>query len=257
MFIADTVLHMVQGPMPRLNFEEANGLQYAAGYIPRALRKKILRSKHKIKGDLLLCLQELLQEEDKDDTEDKDDAENNPAVDDLEQWVQLLDRGGLNRVTQSMYQLLVEMEYVTRVVLKGSLEACKQRAVDAIQSSESVRHNNWEMISEEWDQEDREVLFEMVVDLWVTIRGFLFTSDWIELYKIANKKSVQKSKGKRKELLATTAESKERKARKVKTETRVKNVKEKKDCENMKGKGEKTITQKNTGLIQLLLAKPS
>ena len=241
---ADAVPRKTQGAAPKLNFEEVNGLRYAAGYIPRALKKKITKSQHKIKDDLLLCLQELLQEEDVDIN----------AVDESEEWVRLLDRGGLNHVTQNMYLLLVEMEYVIRVVLKESLEGYKQRAYDAIKSSERV-HCYWMPISEEWDCEESEVLFKMIVDFWVTMRGFSFSSDWVELYKIANKKSVQKSKGKRKELLATKRETKDGKARKGKgAETKT-------DVKRVKGKGPKNKdtqnSQKNRRLIELLLAKPS
>ena len=41
----------------------------------------------------------------------------------------------------------------------------------------------------------------MIIDMWITVRGFSFASAWIEKYKSANKKSVQKSKGVRKQLV--------------------------------------------------------
>lgn len=245
---ADAVPQITQGATPRLNLEETNGLRYAAGYIPRALRKKIFRSQHKIKDDILLCLQELLQDDDTDTNE--------VAMDESEEWVRLLDRGGLNHVTQNMYLLLVEMEYVIRAVLKGSLEGFKERAYDAIQSSECVRRC-WGTISEEWDREESEVLFKMIMELLVTMRGFSFASDWIELYKIRNKKSVQKSKGKRKELLATKAESKDSKIRKGKgAKTKGKGVKTKTKEKKKSASTPDESAQKNRGLIELLLAKP-
>ena len=49
------------------------------------------------------------------------------------------------------------------------------------------------------------MLFEMIVDLWITIRGFAFASSWVEKYKMASKKSTQKTKGIRKKLCATKA----------------------------------------------------
>ena len=33
----------------QLSFEEVNGIRYAAGYIPRALRKKLIKSNHPLK----------------------------------------------------------------------------------------------------------------------------------------------------------------------------------------------------------------
>ena len=42
----------------------------------------------------------------------------------------------------------------------------------------------------------------MVVDLWLTVCGYSYSSAWVEKYKVAQKKSTQKSKGIRKQLYA-------------------------------------------------------
>ena len=42
-----------------LTYEELNGLRYAAGYVPRALMKKISRSKDSNRTDILQCLRDL------------------------------------------------------------------------------------------------------------------------------------------------------------------------------------------------------
>jgi len=44
---------------PSLTYEEVNAIQYSAGYIPRALQKKLKNSGHKLKEELILCLLEL------------------------------------------------------------------------------------------------------------------------------------------------------------------------------------------------------
>ena len=41
---------------------------------------------------------------------------------------------------------------------------------------------------------------KMVVDLYVTIRGFAFANAWVEQYKAATKTNLQKSKGLRKKI---------------------------------------------------------
>jgi hypothetical protein len=41
--------------------------------------------------------------------------------------------------------------------------------------------------------EDVDELLHVIVDLWVTMRGFALTSSWLEQYKLANK-NVKKSK---------------------------------------------------------------
>ena len=79
-------------PKP-LTLEETFGLQYAAGYIPRSLRKKITKSKHPPKNDLLLCLFDLLDEE--------DDADH-----DSKRWMESINCGGLTRVNNSTYDVL-------------------------------------------------------------------------------------------------------------------------------------------------------
>ena len=47
-----------------LSYEEKNALRYTAGYIPRALRKKVERSNHPLMEELVLCLVDLTEEED-------------------------------------------------------------------------------------------------------------------------------------------------------------------------------------------------
>ena len=75
-----------------LTYEERNGLRYAAGYVPRSLKKKLTKSAHPHKKDLLLCLPNLLSQE-----EDLDD--------DSSDWIGAIDRGGLTEVSNDTYQL--------------------------------------------------------------------------------------------------------------------------------------------------------
>jgi hypothetical protein len=58
----------------------------------------------------------------------------------------------------------------------------------------------WNIISASWDEECSSSLLQMIIKLWITIRGYSLSSAWIEKYKAANKKTVQKSKSLRKEL---------------------------------------------------------
>jgi len=61
----------------------------------------------------------------------------------------------------------------------------------------------WSMIASDWEEEENAALLPMVVNLWVTVRGFAYASAWVEKYKSEHKKSVQKSKGVRKQLPST------------------------------------------------------
>ena len=64
-----------------LTYEEKNAL---AGYVPRALRKKLEKSAHPLKEELVLCLVEM--------------TEGDRGIDESEDWVNSVDRGGLKHI---------------------------------------------------------------------------------------------------------------------------------------------------------------
>ena len=81
-----------------LTYEEVNAVHYSAGYVPRALRKKLERGSHPLKKELVLCLYEMTEED-----VDKDRS-------DSEDWITLVDRGGLKHVNSAVFMLFVAME---------------------------------------------------------------------------------------------------------------------------------------------------
>ena len=85
----------------RLTYEETNALRYAAGYIPRALKKKLQTSTHPLKTDIQLCIQDLLDDSDEDQNDSQD-------------WLQLIDRGGLTHVNNTTFEMFIAMEYELR-----------------------------------------------------------------------------------------------------------------------------------------------
>ena len=78
-----------------LSYQEENSLRYAAGYIPRNLLKKIKRSNLKNKDVLQLCLLDLIEESSMDN-------------DESQEWIQAVNRGGLNDITQPMFEYRIE-----------------------------------------------------------------------------------------------------------------------------------------------------
>ena len=86
---------------PSITTLELNALRYAAGYIPRALLKKLKKSAHPLNDELQLCLLDLL---------DDGDEEGGTA----EEWLNLIDRGSLKRVNESTFQVMVAMELELR-----------------------------------------------------------------------------------------------------------------------------------------------
>ena len=68
-----------------------------------------------------------------------------------------------------------------------------------LQQSEDVLFH-WSLIAATWDDEVAAKLMTMIVELWVTVRGFSLASAWIERYKGATKKTLQKAKPLRKQI---------------------------------------------------------
>jgi len=174
-----------------LSYEEKNVIRYTAGYIPRALRKKIDRSSHPLKKELSLCLLDLTEECE--------------VGDESCEWINAIDRGGLIHVSENMYWFTASMELEVKKHLSTSPSGntssnLKSTLQDAVGISDDVLFY-WSMVSANWGEEESKALFAMIVELWITIRGFGFTSTWMERYKLCNKKSVQKSKGLRKTLI--------------------------------------------------------
>ena len=58
----------------------------------------------------------------------------------------------------------------------------------------------WELVGVELERERSEILLKLIVNEWITLRGFSFATGLVELYKQANRQSLQKSKGLRSKL---------------------------------------------------------
>ena len=173
---------------PTLTYEETNALYYAAGYVPRALKKKLMKSAHPLKEDLQLCLLDLLDDGDEDANESKD-------------WVNLINRGGLTRINNNTFELFQAMEYELRQHLSiNQVPSFGDHVNHAITENEDVQFF-WSILSADWEEKSASVLLQMVVSQWVKIRGFSYASSWMEKYKTTQRKTIQKSKGVRKQLL--------------------------------------------------------
>ena len=161
-----------------LTYEEINALRYAAGYVPRAVGKKLRKSKHPLRAELTLCIMDLV-----------DDA--NDVEDQSQDWIKAIDRGGLTHVNDMTYQVFLGMELIVRRQLRGGQFIDRPKLQKEVCEDEDVLFY-WSMVSGDWDEESQ-ALLNLIVDLWITIRGFPYASAWMEQYKAANRKSVQKS----------------------------------------------------------------
>lgn len=174
---------------PPLTYEEMNALRYVSGYIPRLLRKRLMKSTHKLKEDLKLCIFDLL-----DDGDEIDDSS--------QDWIHCIDRGGLTRVNNATFDVFVAIEHELRSRLyhESVPPEFSDRMKKEITENEDVQFF-WSMLSTEWEEESGDVLLEMIVNQYVKIRGFSYASAWLEEFKQINKKTTQKSKGVRKQLI--------------------------------------------------------
>lgn len=66
-------------------------------------------------------------------------------------------------------------------------------------ADEDVRHY-WSLVSANWSEEETSKL-SLISKKWMNVRGFSSASAFVEKYKQATKKTVQKSKGLRKNLI--------------------------------------------------------
>ena len=74
--------------------------------------------------------------------------------------------------------------------------------VSAVLNNEDVLFH-WCMLAAGTDDADATKLLKMMVELYVTIRGFSFATSCVEIYKQSTKKTLQKGKGIRKEVFTS------------------------------------------------------
>ena len=128
------------------------------------------------------------------------DAEDHESED----WIKLVDRGGLNHVSNAMNMSIDSMELeVQRQLQQDSTlgSKFKDKLNKCLVESDDVQFF-WSIVAAPWeDGADIEMeLLEMVIGMWLTIRGFSHASDWVEKFKLLEKKTKQKSKEIRKTL---------------------------------------------------------
>ena len=178
---------------PPLTKSEGRGLRYAIGYVCRHVRKKIEEQSHELKEELILCLVSLLKESDSEDCGTDED------------WVKAQDRGGLTYVKETTYSLFLSIEVELRErlpALTGLEPLSADVMIKEISSSEDVLFY-WQICSADFEIEDTEVhdlLLQMIVKLYVTMRGHSYSNSLMEIFKQSKKKFTQRSKSLRRDL---------------------------------------------------------
>ena len=99
------------------------------------------------------------------------------------------------------FELFLEMEYEVRSYMSAE-NFQRDTAISSIKCSEDILFL-WDIIAASWDDDTKSLLLDLIVQLWIKIRGFSYASAWIERFKAIQKKTTQKSKGLRKGLGGT------------------------------------------------------
>lgn len=178
-----------------LTYEEENAIRYAAGYVLRSVRKKVMKSQHANKENIVETIDSLAQNCDVDD----DDVSS--------EWVTLVDRGGLIHISDDLYRVFVAIELEVRKFFRvdkaqaQAMGSSDGQIVHRVLSNEDVLFF-WCMVCSNISEEVAGVMLKHIAELWVTIRGFSFAKSYMEIYKQQNKKHLQRSKALRKKLLS-------------------------------------------------------
>ena len=176
--------------------DEEAALAYVGGYLIRALIKKIntgcLQSKAKAKAVLIHALYKFLEHPDEVPTEEVEDE-----IVESKDWMSLCNRGGLFCVRTEFNNFLLSVEIIIKKVTEKARKAIgtniKLEAHERVKEDEDVLFW-WEILCSivNIHNDTAKTLLEFIVDHYVTVRGFAFTSRWLENYKINKKKNIQK-----------------------------------------------------------------
>ena len=165
-------------PEDNLTFEEQNAIRYIGGYIIRSLHQK---TKHSGVKHVLYELKD----------EDNTDG---PA----QEWVNAIDRGGLTKITTEAYRFFNAIEMCVRrhLTIGGTDkmdETFKTKLIDIVFNNDDVLFY-WCLASQMEGDEAADTCLAMIVKMWITIRGFSFAKNIIEMYKQETKKETEKAK---------------------------------------------------------------
>ena len=105
-------------------------------------------------------------------------------------WINAIDRDGLWRVNDDVFALFCDIEYEIRRHLTTTRsvphEGFKQEILDGLTSNEDVQFQ-WCVLFAELDTTTANCLWDMIIELYVTVRGFAFAGSCMELYKQSQK----------------------------------------------------------------------
>ena len=171
-----------------LSFEEENAIRYMGGYV-----LKSLKDKQKSDDELLHGLKHLTN-----------DDPNSTSTSESEVWVKEISRGRLTHITDEAQQLFVAIEFSIRTNLNlenlYTFNDVSRKTIENLVFADSDVQFYWCLtgVAIEVGDEKADILLDMCIKKWVTIREFSFAKNILEMHKQYSKCSLGKAKALRK-----------------------------------------------------------
>jgi len=170
-------------PLPPLTHEEKNAIRYIAGYVCRKIHSRIKESSCPGRTEMMLCLSDM-------NGGDIDDEEH------TDEWLRKINRGGLWKVTDEVYQLflMLEQELKKEISSDGGTEQDKKtKIIEQLLGNEDLLFQ-WCFCTNDLPTEFNIPLLKQIIELFMTVHGHGYASSCLELYKERNKKTLSKKK---------------------------------------------------------------
>ena len=178
----------IKEDIPRLTENEEAALRYVAGYVIKEVKDNLKAPRD---NDKLVIMQKLIQT----------DSESSFGT--SESWVKAIDRGGLVKITDSAFQFFYAVEFSLRRHLHISNTSkmdtkFQSKVLNSLVTDDDILFQ-W-CLTGQTEEPSSASCMELIVQKWVTVRGFSFASSIMEIYKQKNKKGTEKSKSMRTKL---------------------------------------------------------
>ena len=170
---------------PNITTDETNAIRYVGGYILKKIRSKYKSTKS---NEILIQFIETLHPNE--DENGGDIAET--FLEYTTRWINKANRGGLFKIADNVYQTYYAMEVVLRTFLKDCIVNVPKLQQEVIEDSDVQFW--WALVSSELDDDLAQVILFDMVKLWITVRGFAYTSSIVDQYKQCKKATLQSLK---------------------------------------------------------------
>jgi len=167
-------------PLPPLSHEEKNAIHYIVGFVCRKIHGRLEESSCPGRTEMMLCLSDM----------NGGDIDNEEHTD---EWLRTINRGGLWKVTDEVYQLFLMLEQELKKEISGTEQGKKAKIIEQLMGNENLLFQ-WCFCTNDLPTEFSIPLLKQIIELFMTVHGHGYASSCLELYKERNKKTLSKKK---------------------------------------------------------------